>query len=571
MAFDGGFLHCVINEINDTLRDAKVEKIYQTSHSELVFAFHTFSGPVRLLISAAAESSRIHITETKPENPRVPPMFCMLLRKHLTGGRLRQVEQIGFDRVCRLVFDVVDELGDRDVRYIYCELMGRNSNIIFCRGDDTVIAPVRAVDASMSSVRMVLPGLNYVAPPINGKISPLDENTKLDVTGEDTDREIVKRYQGISPLIAREIVFRATNEDIGNTFDSFFKHLEDNNAPTLITVNGRDEITYTDIGQYGAGIKKRVFSTYGALCDFYYTERALREKIAQRSADLHKICSSARSRIIKKLEIRRMELSEAEKKDEYKSRADLITANIYKIKKGQGYLIADDYSADPPAQVRIELDTTLSPSANAQRLYKKYTKLKTAETVLREQIETGEKELAYIQTVSEGLEFAESEADLSEIRAELVKSGIIYGTKENRKTVKQRSKEKIPEPMEFLSSGGHTILCGKNNIQNDYIRSRGRGDDFWFHAHGIPGSHVVLLEGDKGEPSDEDKNEAALIAIYYSSSGGRDRTEVDYTRLKEVKHPAGSAPGYVIYHKYQTASVLPDDEKMEEIKKRRMK
>ena len=566
MAFDGGFLRAHINEINEKLSGARVDKIYQTSGYEIVLLVRAADGNYRLLISAAAESARVQITGEKAENPQTPPMFCMLLRKHLCGGKLRGVIQRGLDRCCEFIFDITDELGDRAVRKLQCEITGRNSNIIFCDGEDKIISPLRSVDLSMSRVRAVLPGIEYSAPPLGGKKEITEETPESfeEVLGLDSpESEIMKRYTGISPLIAREIVCRCRTQGVKEGFNSFIKILSGNFTPALVTQNGRSEVCYLEPVQYGSSAEIKIFDSFGSLTDFFYSEKDKRERIAQKSADIRKICTAAESRIMRKLDIRRTELAQAERKDEYKNKGDLITANIYKLKGGEKYIRVTDYTADPPAEVTLEVDPSLSPSSNAQKYYKKYSKLKKAQTVLVTQIANGEAELEYIRSVLSSLESAEGIDDISEIREELRKSGYIShsGGKE-----KKQKKEKRPEPMEFQSSGGFRILCGKNNTQNDYVRSLGRGSDYWFHAHNMPGSHVgILAEG--REVPDADKEEAALIAAVYSASGGRDRTEVDYTPLREVKHPTSSAPGYVIYHKYQTASILPDKERFSNIKR----
>lgn len=578
MAFDAGMLACAIAEISSTALGGRIEKIYQPERDEIVLQLRTTLGGRRILINAGSNNPRVCYCALPKENPAVPPMFCLLLRKRLGGGKLTSIEQVGFERVVRLGFECRDEMGFECTKYLIAEVMGKYSNLIFCDGDMKVITAHRQVDFTTSSRRQVLPGMRYELPPSQGKLDPLTETEqgfveRTAATPPETrgDRFISSTYQGISAAIAREVVFRATRHtDTPLKYcdaDRLWRELDGILAairtgeyqPTVAVVDGRPvEYAFVPLLQYGAEAQRR-YDGAGALLDSYYGERDREQKVKQRAADILRMLSNANARICRKLEHQRAELADCAHGEEYRRQGDLITANLYAIERGSREALLTDYSAmreDGSFPVcRVELDPQLTPAANAQLLYKRYNKAKHATVELTHQIELGERELEYLQSVSESLERAETGEDLIEIRAELYESG--YASRMKGYVAPRRVTHKY---LRFMTDGGFSVLCGKNNTQNELITHKlADKNDYWFHVKGRPGSHVVLECGGR-EPGDLDFTQAARIAALYSSASDGQNVAVDYTRVRSLKKAPGAKPGFVIYHTNWTAYVTPDAE-----------
>lgn len=571
--FDAGMLRAILNEINEYIGDgARVEKVYQPVRDEIDLLIHSTKARSsrRLCINAGSNSPRISLSDIAKENPQTAPMFCMLLRKHLAGARLVRAEQLGFERAARLCFDCYDEMGYETKRYIIAEVMGKYSNLIFLDSDDKIISALHIIDFTTSRLRQILPGMKYELPPAQDKADPLCETREgfLQRLAEfpserQASKFISSSYLGISTQTANELAYRASGEydtplcDVNadklcEEFLTFVYILQRNNySPTIVI--GKDglpiDYSFMDVGYYGDSAKTEKMPDFASLIDRFFGERDRAERIRQRAADILRLLTNARARLEKKISVRREELAECAKGDTYKKQADLITANIYMIKRGMTSFEATDYTSDPPKNVTVELDSRLSPSQNAQRMYKYYNKAKSAATHLVTLIDEAQSELEYIDSVQAFLERAESEEDLTEIRSELYNSG--YGSRLKNYTPPRQLKSR---PMEFESDSGYRILCGRNNLQNELLTFRvaGKGD-LWFHAKDVPGSHVILL-CDGEEPSEKDYTQAAEIAAYYSKSNGP-LVAVDYTRVKNVKKPSGAKPGYVIYKTNYTAYV----------------
>ena len=579
MAFDAGMLACTLSEIRKSALGARIEKVYQPERDEIVLQMRSFEGGRRLCINAGSNNPRIGFTTHQRENPQNPPMLCMLLRKYLQGSKLVSVEQEDFDRVAYLGFDTRDEMGFECRRYLVVELMGKYSNMLFCDGDKKIITAMRTSDLSLDSVRPLLPGMTYALPPAQDKYNPLhvdEEQFKriFDQMTEDRpcDKAIVAAFSGVAPAVAREIVFRATGhtdtpvrycffEDISREFFFVMNAIKTETfSPCLVLEGDRPaEYSFIRLTQY-TGLDIRDVESAGALLDSYFVTRDNLQRVRQRASDILKLLTNAETRIKKKLEIQRAELKECEKGSEYKKYADLITANIYRLSRGDTSAEFDDYESMNEdgsfPRVRVELDSRLSPSANAQRYYKRYNKSKTATTELTKQIELGETELEYVYTVFEALGRAETPTDLSEIRDELYRSG--YASKMKAYSA---HKSHVPVYMEFRTPDGMRVLCGKNNVQNEYITHKlAEKHDYWFHAKSNAGSHVVLVTEGK-EPTDADFTTAAEIAALYSKSEGAN-IAVDYLLARHVKRVAGAKPGFVIYHTNWTAYVTPDADKI---------
>ena len=578
MAFDAGMLRCTLSELRKTALGARIEKVYQPERDEILLQMRSFEGGKRLLINAGSNNARIGFCEIPKENPQNPPMFCMLLRKYLQGAKLVEIEQADFDRVAFLGFDTRDEMGFECRRYLIAELMGKYSNLIFADGDKRIITALRTTDFSFDSVRQLIPGMVYSLPSAD-KINPryitqedflsLIENAPRERA---CDKLIVSSFMGVAPVVAREIVYRATGhtdtpvgycfaDDLWREFERFQSILNSEDFSPCLILNGEEIVEYSflPIDQYGS-YERRDFESAGALLDAYFASRDNKQRVHQRASDILKLLTNAEARIRKKLELQRTELGECDEGEKYRKYGDLITANLYRLPQKTSIAELEDYEemdeeGNCPT-LRIELDSRLSPSANAQRFYKKYAKTKTARVELARQIELGEGELEYIYTVFEALTRAESPADLMEIRDELYRSGYA-----SRMKSYSSHKQKAPVVMQFVTPDGMRVLCGKNNLQNEYITHKlAEKHDYWFHARQTPGSHVLLVTEGR-EPTDLDFTTAAEIAAHYSKAEGAN-IGVDYLLARHIKKPAGSKPGFVIYHTNWTAYVTPDAEKI---------
>ena len=583
MAFDAGMLACVIAEIREKALGARIEKVFQPERDEIVLQMRSIEGGKRLLINAGSNNARIGFTAEQKENPMTPPMLCMLLRKHLQGAKLVDVRQEGFERVARLSFETRDEMGFACTRHLIAEVMGKYSNLIFLGDGDKVIASMRTVDFSTSSLRQVLPGMKYELPPKQAKCDPLevdeDAFAALFATGgkdRPLDKWISASFLGISATVAREIAYGATGAtdtllgacDPERVRSSFFATVEQIKtarfAPCMVLREGKPvEYAFCTLKQYGIGFEVQPFESAGLLLDAFFHTRDREQHIKQRAADVLRILTNADARIRKKIELQRAELIDCEKGEEYKKYADLITANLYQLQRGMTRVELTDYEDYREdgcfGTCIITLDSRLSPSANAQSYYKKYNKSKKAKVELARQIELGETELRYIDTVFDALTHAETSADLCEIRDELYRSG--YASR--MKNYALSKKPATPTVAQFRTRGGYRVLCGKNNVQNEYITHKLAGkNDYWFHVKNLPGSHTVMLcEGE--EPSVEDFTDAAEIAAYFSKGADGQNVEVDYTLVRNVKKPAGTKPGFVIYHTNWSCIVTPNAEKVQ--------
>ncbi|MBQ7788747.1 MAG: NFACT family protein [Clostridia bacterium] len=579
MAFDAGMLSLVVSEI-DSLQESRIEKIYQPSNDEIVILLHSASKKTRILINAGSNCPRINITETTSENPQKAPMFCMLLRKHLSSGKLTGAGTLGFERVCFLEFEAYDEMGFKSKKYLICEIMGKYSNIILTDTNNKIVALLKTVDFSLSMQRQLLVGMKYELPPKQDKLDTMA------ITKEDflnaiekapmsmkVEKFITSSFTGIAPSTSRQLAYLVAcdidvileNVNKKELCEAFFKTIEEirskSSKPYLI-VNDKNEpveFSYIPLEYFGKDYKSIELASFGKLIDAYYTKKGSNERIRQKSSDILRLLTNAEARINKKIALQTEEISECNKAEEYRIMADLITANLYMIKSSMSVVEVINYYDEEMKKIKIPLDNKISPSQNAQKYYKKYSKMKKAKVELAKQIELSKKELEYIETVFDSLTKAEGESDLSQIRDELYQSG--YASRMKNYSVQ---KNQSPKPLKFKTSSGYTLLVGKNNIQNDYISTKlAEKSDWWFHVKNLPGSHVLMQCG-KEEPSERDFTEAAEVAAYYSKAEGNN-IAVDYTNAKHIKKPAGSKPGYVIYHVNWTAYVTPDEKRIKEM------
>ncbi len=586
MAFDSGMLACALSELKEKCLGSRVEKVFMPERDQVILLLHTKEGARRLLIHAGS-GPRLSLTSEQRENPLKPPMLCMLLRKHLTGARLAAIEQPDFERVAILSFEGYDEMGFPCVRKLYAELMGKYSNLIFTDGEGKILSLLRTVDFS-NNQRQLLPGMTYEPPPAQeGRENPLLCDfervlEKLDEAPKDQSatKILARSFRGVSDLVAREICYRVTNEidpplcdcskeELAKVFCDLFGAVKaETFSPTLALSSGEPVgYAFCKLSHYGNGVEYRSYESAGEMLDEAFSIKEKQQYLRERAQDLFRMLSSTESRIRKKIVLQEGELADCEQGELWKKYADLITANLYRLKSGEKNVELPDYEKmrdDGSFETLVvPLDPRLSPAANAQRYYKRYAKTKNARIELTRQIALGKEELAYLETVADALCRAENAKDLSEIREELGRAGYF-----SRQSTAPGKKTPTPTPAEFCTSGGYRVLCGKNNLQNDYLSHKlaGKGD-YWFHAKGRPGSHVVLFTEGK-EPTERDFTEAAEIAALYSAAAGEKHTEVDYTLVKNLKKPAGAMPGYVIYHQNWSCTVSP---KRDEVERKRVK
>ncbi len=574
MPFDGGMTAAVVWELNTKLTGAKIEKVHMPTSDEIVLLLHTHNGSCRLSLSASAHMPKVGLTSIVKENPATPGAFCMHMRKQLTGCKIKCVTQPNFERVVKISLDGYDEMGFATVKHLYAEMIGKCSNVILTEDSGRIINLIKPVDFSTSSKRQLLPGAPYEMPPSQGKINPLNETESDFITAlknfDGTAENFFMRYTGFSPLIARELAYKASS--LGKSCDvtspkmmySAFSSLTENIkngvfTPVLLFQNGRPvDFTFCGIGQYAGEYTVNILDSFGELTDTFFGKRELSERIKQRTQDIFRLLTNAEARLKKKTANQKRELEECKEKEKYRIWGELIKANLYAAVKGANTLEAVNYYEDDCPVIKIPLDCKLTATANSQKYFKKYAKLKNAEAELKKQISISEKELEYIYTVFDSLTKATDEAEIVQIRNELYESG--YASK-----MKAAQMKKIPKtkPMRFITANGYEVLAGKNNTQNDELTHRtAEKSDWFFHVKGAPGSHVIMFSRGE-EPDAVDFTQAAEIAAFYSSKRGADNIDVDYTPVKNVKKPAGSKPGFVVYATNYSATVSPTEEKID--------
>lgn len=581
MSFDAFMIKAVANELDRVLSGARVEKVLQPSKDEIFLVLHRESEHWRLQINAGPRAPRIGITKENPENPKVPPMFCMLMRKHLTGARINRIFQKDFERVIEIELETYDEMGFFTKRRLITEIMGRYSNAVLCTDEYKILSALRPVDFTTSSKRQLLAQMQYEMPPSQDKTDPVKETEQGFATamGECVldEKSLIKRYLGISPLLAREIVYRAEQKSDLNVFGvwgelkSFTEQAERGDfKPTIVKdAEGRPiEFSCFEVRQYGTAAITEELSDFGNLTDAFFAETERAERERQRAYATEKMLKNAEARLEKKLDVQLKELADTEKKAEYKQKADLITANIYRFSGRNEKITVIDYVDDGNGgyiekEIELKIERGLTASEAAQKLYKKYNKAKNAEIEIKAQISKGEAELEYVRSVLDALSRCAGQSELDEIRLELTEAGYIKASVEQRKKAPQNGKKtqntqkQLKNPIKLVTSGGFTVLIGKNNLQNDQLTFKtATKNDWWFHVKNVPGSHAVLLV-DGNEPGDQDLTEAASFAAANSKAADQDKVLVDYTRIKNVKKPSGARPGYVIYEGYRTALVSP--------------
>lgn len=577
MAMDGVSIAALVCELNSGLAQSRVDKIQQTEADELLISFYGGEGGgKKLRLTSNSQVARVSFTQDKKKSPDVAPLFCMLLRKHLGGAKFREAIQPDFERIIKLVFDGVNEFGEPCEKYLIAELMGRHSNIILVDETKKIIDAIKHIDFSISSVRQVLPGMFYEYPPSQEKQNPLTVGLneiveKLQTATDRADKAIMNTFSGISPLISREIVYRAfgTHDvymeeidyskllDLAAECFEMFRQIKDGKFSACYLVRKDTEKPFefaaVNIMQYEGSAEVIVQDSMSEAAENFYYERDARERLASKGARLVKIVSNNIDRCAKKLINQRKDLADTENMEIYRRYAELITANLYALSDNEKEVTVVDYYDPDMKEITIKLDERFSPAVNAQKYFKKYNKSKTAREELTKQIELTQKELNYLESVEEELKKAETEADLSEIADELFEEGYIRRPKDAKKKKKETQK-----PMEFETPDGFRVLVGKNNKQNDLLTLKiSKNADMWFHTKDIHGSHVVLCYEYGREFSDEAILFAAKLAAKYSKASESSQVPVDYTLIKYVKKPSGAAPGMVIYTDNRTVYVTP--------------
>ena len=561
------------NEMAEKLIDARVDKIHQPSKEELIISLRWNGGNGKLLVSASASAPRIHFTEAQVDNPKAPHMFCMLMRKHLSGAKLVAMEQFGLERLIHLSFATYNELGDPVILKLAVEIMGRHSNIILIGNDGKIIDAIKRVTADMSSVRQVMPGMTYVFPPSQNKMNTLDLDYMAFIerlkNGRDVplSKALMETLDGVSPIVCRELSDLATAgldttarelsndecEKLVGAVENLAEKVKngDGKPYAVIEENGHPlDFTFMEVKQYGDSMTVKEAESFSAMLDKFYSDRSGADRMKQRSGDLFRFVVNLADRLSRKLDIQRQELARSTERDSLRVKGELIHANIRMIEKGMSSVILENYY-DNNSPMEVKLDPRLSPNQNAQHYFSEYRKADTAERMLKKLIEKGEAELSYIESVFDLLSRARTDDEIVSIRDELVSQGYLKNHRQkNQKPIKIA-------PKEYISTDGFRILCGRNNLQNDKLTFKdSRKNDIWFHTQKIHGSHTVIItEGREVPPSTLEQ--AALIAAYNSKARDSSLVPVDYTEIKNVKKPSGAAPGKVIYEHYKTAYVRP--------------
>ncbi|MFA9423549.1 MAG: NFACT family protein [Sedimentibacter sp.] len=575
MSLDGIFLNSICSDLNKKLIGGRVDKIYQPDKNEIVISFRSGGENHKVLMTAISSSPRLHTTNVVRKNPEQPPMFCMLLRKHLTGAHITSIEQLDFDRILELSFECKDELETTVHKSLIIEIMGKHSNIIFINTNTRVIIDsIKRVAENISSVRQIYPGLTYVTPPAD-KINPLKASKEIFLNAIEQSNKGVyifdffyKNFTGLSPFISREICYLThmnestylgelssqQTENLWNAFCSVIDKVKANEYSFQIYLDANSDLYgfYCLDVEYLKSYKKNQYEDPGNLLDNYYFEQDNKNKINQRVSSLIKSMNTKIDRDKKKVEKQRNELLNAENRDKYKIYGELILSNLYAIPENNKLTVLNYY--EPQQEfITIPLDPKLNLKQNSQKYFKRYGKLKNAEEELKKFIDSSLNEIKYLENILYSIESCQTIDDLDDIYHELITEGIM-----KRKSKTKKAKEYKPELLTYISSKGHEIIVGKNNLQNDMITFKlGRKDDFWFHVKNIPGSHVIIkTNGD--ELSDEEYVEAAKLAAYYSKGKNSGQVEVDYTKKSNIKKPPNSKPGFVIYDTNYSMVVEPN-------------
>ena len=573
MALDGVFLRHICYEIGQFAIGARVDKIYQPNKEELVLSLRSHSGAKKLLLSIRSNSPRIHFTENAPENPQTPPMLCMLLRKKLTGAKITDIRQEKLERMMIIDFDAINELGDIVKISIVTEIMGKYSNVILLDENGKIIDALKRVDPSMSTQRLILPGLEYELPPAQDKLCLLDSTIEqviecIITKAMPLSKALLSSIQGVSPIICRELEYLTGRGDELFSDRLAPSHIErlkyflrelktiteecSGSAYTVCELSGKPfDYSFMNICQYTTMAQVKQYESFSKMLDSFYSERDQIERMRVKSQDLLKLLTNTSDRLSRKINTQKMELAQCADRERLRQCGDLLQANLYRIERGSTSITVENFYSENMEEITIKLNPAFTPAQNAQKYYKDYNKAKNAENILKVQIEKAQKELEYIDTVFDSLSRASVERELAEIREELIDQGYM-----KIKGVRKKLQGTL-KPLEFTSPTGFKILVGRNNKQNDNLTLRQADkNDIWFHTKNIPGSHTVLITDGK-IPDEETMVIAAQLAAYHSKAKNSSQVPVDYTLIRHVSKPQGAKPGMVIFVNNKTLFVTP--------------
>ncbi|GGA84128.1 Rqc2 family fibronectin-binding protein [Ornithinibacillus halotolerans] len=567
MPFDGIVTRAITYELTNTLVPGKIAKIYQPSETEIVMTVRSKGKNNTLLISVHPTYSRVHITEDTFQNPPEAPMFCMVLRKHLSGATIESIEQDGMERIITFNVKTRNEIGDISIKKLIVELMGKHSNLILIDSErGHIIDSIKHVSMAHNRYRTILPGSEYVAPPKQDKINPLsiDGETfirKLDFNAGKVDLQIVSKFTGFSPFIAKEVIARSqlgSNDVYMKVFNNLQHQIMHHIYEPTIYKGKKEEYHVIPITAFSG--EKIQFASTNEMVDEYYSGKAERDRVKQQARDLYRFIQNERDKNVRKLKKHERTLQKAENADTYQKLGELLTANMHVVKQGDVSVTVIDYYDPEQKEITIELHPQKTPSENAQSYFKTYSKLKTSKVKVEEEMIKTSEEIEYFNQLLQQIDVASVE-DLEEIREELREEGYLKKQPKN----KRKSKQTLPKPEEYIASDGTLILVGKNNKQNEYLTMKlARRDEIWLHTKDIPGSHVIIRSN---QPSEETIREAAKLAAYFSKSQNSSSVPVDYTFVKHVKKPNGSKPGFVIYDNQKTIYVTPDKSVVDNLKR----
>ncbi|GAF66133.1 fibronectin/fibrinogen-binding protein [Bacillus sp. TS-2] len=563
MSFDGMMTRAVVKELNDSLATGRINKIYQPFKTELILSVRSKGKTHSLLLSANAQFARAHLTREKYSNPATPPMFCMLLRKHLEGAIIERIEQFGTERMIFIDCHSKDELGDETKKRLIVEIMGKHSNIILIdRQTDMILDSIKHISLSQSSYRSVLPGQSYKFPPPQEKKNPLEATEMTLLEGVDfnagkMDQQLVTLFAGFSPLIGKEIIHRAHLVNRQSLMDAFFSVVNplksDQYIPKIIFSKNKEYFSVVELNHL-TGTEKE-FETVSEMLDRYFYGKAERDRVKQQAHDLEKLLMNEYQKNKKKIKKLEKTLVQADKAADDQKKGELLTAHMHLVKKGDTSVEVVDYYDPDGKIITIELLPLKTPSENAQLYFKRYNKAKNSVAIVKAQIEETKSEIVYFEQLIQQMESA-SPADIDEIREELMEEG--YIRKRQQKGDKKKKKDHKPQLERYVSSNEIEFYVGKNNKQNDYLTNRfARQDEVWLHTKDIPGSHVVIRST---EPDELTLQEAATVAAFYSKAKLSSSVPVDYTKIRHVKKPNGAKPGYVIYDNQTTLYVTPNED-----------
>ena len=571
MALDCYTHMMLANELNDKLNGGRIDKIYQMSRVQLLMTVRSFGDNYRLYISSDASKGRVCLTNMKFENPDVPPVFCMLMRKHLSGGKITDIKAVKNERIIKISVENTNELFETVNKTLIIEMMGKYSNIILVNDENRIIDCVTHVDFTVSEKRQILPGLYYEMPPSAEKYDPFvtDYSDMLKIFGsnENIENTLIDSFKGMSPMLAREIEYRGNGDYINSCmeYSKILKAVSERSVTPVVLCeksSGKPkEVYFTDVLQYGDYYEKKFFESINEAVDYFYGSQEQIRKIDEKKTALKGIISKHIKRVSKKLDIHLKNLEKAKNKDKYRIYAELITANLYKLTKNAKVVEVENYYDDNNL-IKIPMDETISPARNSKKYFEKYNKEKNMEKISKEMVSELGEELEYLNEVADMVMICDDTKSLSEIKEELISEGYI----EEKKNERQKKKTALSLPNEFLSTDGFTIFAGRNNRQNEQLTLKSSlKTDLWFHVRNAAGSHTVIRTEGR-EVSDTAIAEAAAIAAYYSKRSKDSKVDVDYTLIKYVKKPSGAKPGMVIYDNFKGITVEPDPKLIEKLK-----